>query len=260
MTSAEFERIPDDADEIVLARRVWPDGRTRAYVCGRSATLADLQELGGRLLSFYGQHEHRKLMLGAAQLEILDARCGEQQAALRSDVGSLYERVRALTERKAELGAAAGARDRELDLLRFELDEIEAVDPSEEEQSGLTSERERLRHVEMLREAAAAGAEAIAADGGSGAAELLATAAAQLEHAATIDPALAPLSERLLALRFEAEDLGGRAPRLRSKGSRRRRAASRRSRSASRCSPAQAKARRHDRRGARPRGPLPRAA
>src|SRR5919201_7090435 len=68
---ADSELIPTGVEEIVLARRVWPDGRTRAYVCGRSATVADLQELGGRLLSFYGQHEHRKLMLGAAQLEIL---------------------------------------------------------------------------------------------------------------------------------------------------------------------------------------------
>ena len=64
----------------MLARRVWPDGRTRAYVCGRSATVADLQELGGALLSFYGQHEHRKLMLPTAQLDVLDAYCGAEQA------------------------------------------------------------------------------------------------------------------------------------------------------------------------------------
>src|SRR5580704_3943724 len=70
------ERIPDDAQELVLARRVWPDGRTRAYVCGRAATLADLRELGGSVLSFYGQHEHRKLMLAAAQMQTLDAFCG----------------------------------------------------------------------------------------------------------------------------------------------------------------------------------------
>src|SRR6201996_7634804 len=77
------ERIPEGAEELVLARRVWPDGRTRAYVCGRSATQADLQELGGRLLSFYGQHEHRRLMLSASQLEVLDAYCGADQRALR---------------------------------------------------------------------------------------------------------------------------------------------------------------------------------
>ena len=79
---AADERIPADAEELVLARRVWPDGRTRAYVCGRSATLADLRELGEPLLSFYGQHEHRKLMLAAAQLDALDAYCGAEQLAL----------------------------------------------------------------------------------------------------------------------------------------------------------------------------------
>src|SRR2546421_8608305 len=77
------ELIPDDSQELVLARRVWPDGRTRAYVCGRSATLADLRELGGRLLAFYGQHEHRKLVLATTQLDVLDSHCGADQLGLR---------------------------------------------------------------------------------------------------------------------------------------------------------------------------------
>ena len=203
------ERIPSDADEIVLARRVWPDGRTRAYVCGRSATLADLRELGSRLLSFYGQHEHRKLMLGAAQLEILDARCGEEQRSLRGRAAAAYAQVRELEQRVAELGGLAGARDRELDLVVFELDEIETVAPTEQEQDELIAERDRLRHLETLRSAAVSGAEAIAPDTGAGVAELLAGVAQQLEQAAAIDPELAALSERLGALRFEAEDLGG---------------------------------------------------
>src|SRR3984885_1531597 len=125
------ERLPTGAEEIVLARRVWPDGRTRAYVCGRSATLADLQELGSRLLSFYGQHEHRKLMLSAAQLELLDAFCGPDQLALRAAGRGTFEGVRELDGRAAELRELAGARDRELDLLTFELDEIEAAAPRE---------------------------------------------------------------------------------------------------------------------------------
>src|SRR5205807_512661 len=87
--SAELsDRLPADAEEITLARRVWPDGRTRAYVCGRSATVADLRELGGTLLAFYGQHEHRKLMLTAAQLDVLDEHCGEAHLALRERVGA----------------------------------------------------------------------------------------------------------------------------------------------------------------------------
>ena len=208
LRSGDYERIPDGAEEIVLARRVWPDGRTRAYVCGRSATLADLREIGSRLLAFYGQHEHRKLMLGAAQLDILDARCGELQTALRSRVGAGCERVRGLEQQVVELRGLAGARDRELDLVAFELDEIEAVGPSDEEEAALVLERDRLRHLERLRTAAANGAEAIAPDGADGISVLLAQAAQQLDQAAGIDPALTAPAERLQALRFEAEDLG----------------------------------------------------
>src|ERR1700744_1851997 len=52
---AGSERVPTGAEELVLARRVWPDGRTRAYVCGRAGTQADLPELGGPALAFCGQ-------------------------------------------------------------------------------------------------------------------------------------------------------------------------------------------------------------
>jgi DNA repair protein RecN (Recombination protein N) len=207
--SEEDERIPDGTDELVLARRVWPDGRTRAYVCGRAATVADLRELGSRLLSFYGQHEHRKLMLTAAQLDALDSFCGPGQKALRTSYAEAHDQVRELEARAAELEGLAGARDRELDLVAFELREIEDVAPSEDEERDLVSERDRLRHLELLRGAAASGAGAIAPDEGEGAGVLLARAAGELESASAFDPALAGLAERLTALRYEAEDIAG---------------------------------------------------
>jgi DNA repair protein RecN (Recombination protein N) len=203
------ERIPDGAEELVLARRVWPDGRTRAYVCGRAATVADLRELGGRLISFYGQHEHRKLMLTAAQLDALDAFCGAEQRSRREQIAGWHERVRELEGRLAELAAVTGARERELDLLAFELREIEAVAPSEQEELELAGERERLRHAGALQAAAADGAEALAPDDGEGAAALLARAAVALEAVGPHDPALGELGARLAALRYEAEDVTG---------------------------------------------------
>ena len=205
---AGAEALPTDAEEIVLARRVWPDGRTRAYVCGRSATVADLRELGSVLLSFYGQHEHRRLMLSAVQLDVLDGYCGPAQAGLRERVAAGYARVRALEERVASIREVADGRERELDLLAFELDEIDRVSPSEAEAEELAEERERLRHLETLREAAFAGAEGISPDGPGGAAELLAAAAAQLQTGAGIDPRLAELCERVQALAYEAQDVG----------------------------------------------------
>jgi DNA repair protein RecN (Recombination protein N) len=207
---ADLELLPTGAEEIVLARRVWPDGRTRAYVCGRSATVADLRELGSALLAFYGQHEHRKLMLAAVQLDVLDGFCGEVASELRARVGEAYSRVRAVEARETELRELAAGRERELDLLAFELDEIESVAPTEDEASELAVERDRLRHLETLRVAAFGGAEAISPeDGGGGAAELLAQAAGQLAVAAGIDPELAGLSERAHALGDEATELSG---------------------------------------------------
>ncbi len=208
---ARPELLPAEAEEVVLARRVWPDGRTRAYVCGRSATVADLRDLGGRLLAFYGQHEHRRLMLSTAQLDTLDAHCGPGQAALRARMAEGYERVRELEARAAELGRLAGARERELDLVAFELSEIEAVAPSREEADALTSELDRLRNLETLRAAVAGGVDALSPEheGPAGVCELLALAGRPLEAAGAIDPQLQSLSARLTELRYEAQDLAG---------------------------------------------------
>ena len=77
------ERLPEGESEVVLGRRVGTSGRTSAFIAGRAATAADLQVLGSRLLSFYGQHEHRKLTLAAAQAEVLDGFAGKAHLDLR---------------------------------------------------------------------------------------------------------------------------------------------------------------------------------
>ena len=121
------ERLPDDVDEIALGRRVGADGRTRAFVQGRSASAADLRELGARLISFYGQHEHRKLTIASAQLELLDGFGGDRAAAARAELAARHADVLGAIAEVDELRGRAGARDRDLDLLAFEIDEIEAL-------------------------------------------------------------------------------------------------------------------------------------
>jgi DNA repair protein RecN (Recombination protein N) len=191
------ERLPEDAGELVLARRVSAEGRTRAYVGGRSATAGDLAELGGALLSFYGQHEHRRLTLASAQLEILDSFCGPEQAACREAFAAAYARERAVREELEALRARAGARDREIDLLDWELEEIERARPDEAEETALLAERERLRHVSALLAAAAGGSAAL---GEEGAADGLASASRALEGARGVDAALDELADRAQAL------------------------------------------------------------
>jgi DNA repair protein RecN (Recombination protein N) len=210
------ERISVDAREIVLARRVASDGRTRAYLGGRSASVGDLRDIGGALLAFYGQHEHRKLTLSTAQLQILDGACGEEHAERLRACAEAFARTRALGGRLGELNELAAQRERELDLLEYELGEIDALAPEEREHEQLLAARERLRRLDALRAAAAAGVEALApessgrSDGSTaGAAQLLAAAAAQLETLAGVDPALDTLAERMSGLIIESQDLAG---------------------------------------------------
>ena len=87
------DRLPPDADELVLARRVSAEGRTRALINGRTATAAELSEIGGSLLAFYGQHEHRKLTVSSSQLALLDAWCGPNHQERRAAAADAHARV-----------------------------------------------------------------------------------------------------------------------------------------------------------------------
>ena len=199
-----------DGEEIVLGRRVSASGRSRAFLNGRTATIDDLRELGRRCVAFYGQHEHRKLTVASAQLEVLDAFCGEPQLAKRAKYASAHARVRELRAELAELRGRAGNRERDLDLLVFEIGEIEALTPDEAEKAELLADRDRLRHLEGLRAASAGGAEALMPETDApGAATLLAEAERLAATVAGVDPKLDGLAARMQALRVEAEDLAG---------------------------------------------------
>jgi DNA repair protein RecN (Recombination protein N) len=204
------ERLPAGAEEVVLGRRVSAGGRTSAFVAGRAATAADLKLLGGRLLAFFGQHEHRKLTISSAQLEILDGFAGAEHLELRRRYREAHRECGRLAAELAELREREGSRERDLDLYRYELSEIEEVAPDPEERAALGAERERLRHAEGLREAAAGAHAALAGaeEDGGGAAAALAQAESQLSAAAGLDPELDALGERAAALALELADVG----------------------------------------------------
>jgi DNA repair protein RecN (Recombination protein N) len=203
------ERLPVDASEVVLARRVGSDGRTRAYVNGRSATVAELRDLGGALVSFYGQHEHRKLTLAAAQLRILDDLCGPDHALALHATAEAYTETGRLARELDALSELAEARERELDLLEFELAEIDAAALDERVHEQLLAARERLRRLDSLLAAAGAGADALTPESpeAPGIAQLLASPASRLDAVGGVDPRLDVLAERLRALLIESEDL-----------------------------------------------------
>jgi len=203
------ERLPEGAEEVVLGRRVSASGRTSAFLAGRAATAADLKLLGGRLLAFFGQHEHRRLTIASAQLEILDGFAGAEHLELRRAYREVHRECGRLAAELAELREREGSRERDLDLYRYELAEIQAVAPVPQEQAEIASQRERLRHAEGLREAAASAHAGLAGaeEDGGGALAALAQAEAALQGAAGLDQALDGIAERVAALAVEVSDV-----------------------------------------------------
>ncbi len=126
---------PATDEEVVVARVVPASGRSRAYVNGRLATATELAEIWARFVDLHGQHEHQSLLAPAAQRRALDALAGEAATeALRAYREARAERRRA-EDALAALGGDARTRAHELDLLRFQLHEIESaalVDVDEE--------------------------------------------------------------------------------------------------------------------------------
>ncbi len=202
-------RLPDDAAEVVLGRRVGASGRTSAFIGGRAASAADLRALGSRLLAFYGQHEHRRLTLASAQLEILDGFAGPRQLELRDEYRAAHAEVTSLIRERAELREREGSRERDLDLMRFELSEIEGAAPDAAEQAELEAESAVLRNAEGLRGGAARALAAVsgADEDGGGARSALGEADSGLAAVADLDPELDAIAERLRAAAVELDDL-----------------------------------------------------
>ena len=122
-------------NETILCRVVPLDGRSRAYVNGRLATVSQLSELGQELLDMHGQHAHQSLLGAAAQREALDHFAQIDLSGLRA----ARARVTEVDASLALLGGDERARAREIDLLRFQVDEINAAaiaDPQEDEALG----------------------------------------------------------------------------------------------------------------------------
>ena len=191
------------AGELILARTVPAGGgRSRAWVDGRMTPVSALAEHGARLVDLYGQHAQQSLFDPAAQRRALDVFGGIDTGPLRR----LHAERRRLSAELEALGGDERVRAREIDLLRHQLDEIDAAgleDP--EEDAALAAEEERLSEAAHYRDLAGVALDALEAeDGGeaAGAVDRLGQAASALSSR----PALNQLAERLRALQAEAAD------------------------------------------------------
>ena len=203
------ELRPEDEEGLVLARRVFPDGRTRAYAWGRSAAREDVAAAAERLVAMSGQFEQRRLARPAYQLDLLDGFAGEEQLRRRAALRAAWRELGAARRRHDELTRDAAAAEARLAELRALVEDTEGLEPGTEE--SLRAERERLRHVTELAEGVAAAGEALAPEEGDGASGLVALAERALAPLERLAPELERAGNELrdveLRLRETASEL-----------------------------------------------------
>jgi DNA repair protein RecN (Recombination protein N) len=202
---AELEELaelrPEDEDGLTVARRVFSDGRTRAYAWGRAAAREDVAAAVERVIAMSGQFEQRRLARPSYQLELLDRFAGVDREPMRAAWREL-QAARRLT-------ANAALAEARLAELRALVEDTAGMEAGDEER--LRGERERVRHVAELAEAAAAAAYALTPDEGDGAAGLVALAERAVAPLERLAPELQRAGDELrdveLRLRETASEL-----------------------------------------------------
>ena len=204
---------PDDVSvdwiedgEVILARSVGTDGKSSARIGGQLTTASALSNVSARLIEIHGQHGSLRLLDPSTQTAFLDRYAGAPHLAAVAAYAESYQRATAARRALRRLEDDARDRERELDLLRYQVEEIRSVAPELGETDALRSEEHRLAHGERLLELAAAAEEILAAEGGV--AEGSASVVRGLGSIVELDAAAAGLAARAEALAAEAAELG----------------------------------------------------
>ena len=194
-------------DVLILRRKMSADGRNECRINGRLTTLSVLKGLTELLVDIHGQHEHQSLVKPANHEKMLDGMGGKELLAARAENATLREKYRALKAEFERFGDES-ERARRLDVLRFQIDEIERAEVGEGEEEELLEKRKRIRNTEKILSALASAKSALEGYDGASVGGNLKAAAASLSTISAYDGGIDPLCERLDAAKTEIEDIG----------------------------------------------------
>ncbi|NKI34814.1 DNA repair protein RecN [Wenzhouxiangella sp. XN79A] len=194
------EQALDEDGEVLIRRMVPADGASRAWINGQSATVGQLRELGQRLVEIHGQHEHQRLADPHHQRAWLDRGV---DAAVRGAVADAAAHHRKARTALADLDAEAGT---DAELLRFQLEELDALDLGDDELPALEAEQRRLASVDDLQRACGQARDALEGDGEDGALTGAVRAIRSLEPLADREPGFGEVLEMLGTARVNLEE------------------------------------------------------
>jgi len=182
--------IDVEGEEVVLVREIAAGGRSRGYINGRAATVGMLREVGSELVEIHGQHEGQRLLLPSTHLDFLDGYGGPEVLALRARVEALHREWQEIRRELESLRLGERERARRLDLLSFQLQEIDAAKLEPNEEEGLRLLYTRLLHAERLSRLVLEAYGRLYEGDGNAAVDSVAKALASLREGATLDPSL----------------------------------------------------------------------
>lgn len=193
----------DDA-EILLSRKMSVSGKNEIRINGKTATLSMLKDICSELADIFGQGQHLSLLDERNQLSVLDAFCDFRGAdtQLRS---VWYPKLSEVNRQLKSFGGSEAERERLLDILKFQIDELKAADLDEKEENELIATHKRLVNAEKIASAVNVAADSLGSE--IGAINRLSDAVSSLRQISGMEDSAAALADRLQTARIEIEDV-----------------------------------------------------
>ena len=205
--TAYMQDVGIEPEEVlVIRRKMSADGKNECRINGRVSTLSTLKGLTELLVDIHGQHEHQSLVKPTNHEAMLDGVGGDKIAEAREKTACVYRNYRTLKEELDTLGDES-ERARRLDILTYQLEEIERADIREGEEDELLEKRKRIRNMEKILSAIAGARESLDGYDGHSVTTSLKNAAAGLNSISSYDSRLDELCARLDEAKSEVADI-----------------------------------------------------
>ena len=194
----------DAEGDCLIRRRLSSDGRSRAFINGSPVPLQDMRELGELLVDIHGQHEHQSLMKPAMQRQLLDDYANHKDTLKK--LKTIYQQWKTTSSEYKQLRDAASDRSDRIDLLRYQVQELDELALGEDEYKGLNEEHHRLANADRLMETCQQALDGLYESDEQSIYSQLSHHASALENLSETDHALSPANDMLNDAMVQVEE------------------------------------------------------
>lgn len=199
----EESGIDSDDGNIIITRKIYPDGRNLCHINGCAVNVSQLKKVGEKLIVIHGQNDTGELADTSTHIRFLDAFA--ENDSLLSDYMGVYDKLKEMNSAISKLDEDESARQREIDYLFYQVAEIEKANLSADEENELISRKRLLENAEAISKFSEKAYSALSGD--KRAKELLYDAKRALESLSDIDEEVLPCVEKITGLYYEVEEL-----------------------------------------------------